>query len=100
MALRIKDNVDLKELENYGFKKEHWGYVYYPNGNSPSTRYFSNMKIENNRIIKFCLENMSMWCNSLEELEDDMNNIKKSYEAFKIKCDDLIKADLVEKVEE
>ena len=29
MALRIKDNVDLKELENYGFRY-HKDYVYKP----------------------------------------------------------------------
>ena len=97
--LKVKDSVDLKELEKYGFKQEHWGYIHYPNTNSPSTRYFSNMKVKNDRRIELCLENMSTWCNSLEELEDDMNNIKKSYEAFKIKCDDLIKDGLVEKVE-
>ena len=103
--LKIKDNVDLKELEKYGFKEEHWGYIYYPNNNSPRTRYFSNMKINKklmgeNNVIEFCLENMSCWCNSLEELEYDFKNIKLSYEAFKIKIDDLIKDGLVEKVEE
>ena len=37
-----------------------------------------------NNVIEFCLENMSMWCNSIEELEWDFANIKSSYEAFKI----------------
>ena len=103
--LKIKDNVDLKELEKYGFEKEHWGYIYYPNNNSPKTKYYSSIKINKklmgeNNVIEFCLENMSMWCNSIEELEEDMNNIKASYETFKIKINDLIKYGLVEKVEE
>ena len=40
--LKIKDNVDFKELEKYGFKEEPWGYIYYPKGNSPKIRYFSS----------------------------------------------------------
>lgn len=97
--LKIKQNVDLKELEKYGFIKQHWGYIYYPNNNNPNTRYFSSIKIEvSNRIIMFDLENMNIWCNSIEELESDFENIKQSYEAFKVKCDDLIQAGLVEKM--
>lgn len=103
--LKIKDNVDLKELEKFGFKEKPYGYIYYPNNNNPNSRYFSNIQINKklmgeNNVIKFSLENMNVWCNSIEELEDDFKNIKASYEAFKIKIDDLIKADLVEKVEE
>ena len=95
--LKIKDNVDLKELEKFGFIKQHWGYKYYPNKNSANTKYFSNMKIYNNRI-EFCLENMSSWCNSLEELEEDFDNIQKSCEDFKRKINDLIQAGIVEKI--
>ena len=51
-------------------------------------------------VIEFCLENMSMWCNSIEELENDFQNIKASYETFKIKINDLIEAGYVEKMEE
>ena len=25
------EKIDLKELEKYGFKEEHWVYIYYPN---------------------------------------------------------------------
>lgn len=28
--LKIREDVELNVLEKYGFKKEHWGYVYYP----------------------------------------------------------------------
>ena len=102
--LKIKDNLDLKKLEKYGFKEERWGYIYYPNYNSPKTRYYSSIKISKklmgeNNVIEFCLENMSVWCNSIEELENDFKNIKASYEAFKIKIDDLIKDGLVEKID-
>lgn len=106
--LKIKDNVDLKELERYGFKEEPWGYVYYPNYNSPRTRYFSAIKIDNDnhkdswlcRTLCFKLENMGMWCNDLEQLELDFENIKNSYIAFKQKVKELREANLIEKVEE
>ena len=69
--LKVKDSVDLKELEKHGFQKEHWGYIYYPNNNNPRTRYFSAIKIDNDnykdswlcRTLRFELENMSVWCN-------------------------------------
>ena len=38
--------IELSELEKFGFKEEHWGYIYYPNNNNPSTKYFSNIKID------------------------------------------------------
>lgn len=106
--LKTKDNVDLKELERYGFKEEPWGYVYYPNGNSPRTRYFSAIKIDNDnnkdswlcRTLCFKLENMGMWRNDLEQLELDIENIKNSYIAFKQKVKELREANLIEKVEE
>ena len=106
--LKIREDVDLNVLEKYGFKKEHWGYIYYPNNNSPSTRYFSAIKIENDnnkgswrcRTLYFDLENMSMWCNDLNQLELDIENIKNSYIAFKQKVKELIKDDLVIEVEE
>ena len=97
--LKIKDGVDLKELEKHGFKKENWGYVYYPNNNSPQTRYFSAIKIEKeNKIIRFDLENMSIWCNDLSQLELDFENIRNSYVVFKEKMLDLIKDGLVEEI--
>jgi len=106
--LKIKDSVDLKELEKFGFEEKPWGYIFYPNNNSPQTRYFSAIKIEIpddkkswlNRTFMFDLQNMSLWCNSLEELKSDFENIKQSYEAFKKLVDDLKKADLVEEVED
>lgn len=108
MALRIKQNVDLKELEKYGFKKEHWGYIYYPNENSPQTRYFSSIKIDNDdekngwlsKTIRFCFENMSTWCNDLEQLDLDFENIKYSYNEFKKIIDILKENNIVEEVED
>ena len=97
--------IELSDLKQFGFEEEHWGYIYYPNNNNPSTRYFSSIKVDKkfmgiNNLIEFCLKNMSCWCNSIEELEDDFQNIKASYEAFKTKINDLAKAGYVEKVEE
>ena len=102
--LKIKDNVDLKELEKFGFKEKRWGYIYYPNNNNPNTRYYSSVKVNKrlmgtDNVIEFCLENMSMWCNSIEELELDFQNIKESYELFKDKIKELEKEDLIEEVE-
>ena len=100
--LKIRDGVDLKELEKYGFyeRKNYTSVlIYYPKGNSECCRYFSSIKLEKDtRKINFNLENMTYWCNDLEELEADFDNIKYSYNEFKKVITDLIKADLVEKV--
>ncbi|MCI9585237.1 MAG: hypothetical protein HFH45_01205 [Bacilli bacterium] len=102
--LKIKDNVDLKEIEKFGFKQTNTYLtllLYYPNGNSGNCRYFSSIKLDKEtRKIEFNLENMSCWCNDLEQLDLDFENIQYSYETFKKVIDDLIKADLVEKVED
>lgn len=106
--LRIKKDVPPEKLEEYGFKKEHWGYIYYPKGNSGNCRYFSAIKIdysENsdswlNKTIRFELENMSVWCNSFEELDRDFKNIEYSYKCFKELINKLVQDGLVEKVEE
>lgn len=104
IMLKIKDSVDLKELEKFGFvKTKNYAklLIWYPKGNSGNCRYFSSIRLEEEtRKINFNLENMSFWCNSLEELDDDFENIKYSYESFKKIINDLIKADMVEKVEE
>ena len=105
--LKIRNNVDLKELEKYEFKKEHWGYIYYPINNGPNGRCFSAIMIENDnhkdswlcRTLCFKFENMSMWCNDLEQLELDIENIKNSYISFKQKVKELTEADLIEEVE-
>lgn len=74
MALRIKPNVDLKELEKYGF---HLGTTYI----TDKECYFNSkiMILVEDRIIK------------KEEKTFDANDYDTLY--------DLIKADLVEKVE-
>ena len=73
--LKIKDNVDLKELKKYGF---HLGTTYITNKEC----YFSTkiMILVENRIIK------------KEEKTFDITDYDTLY--------DLIKADLVEKVED
>ena len=106
--LKIREDVDLKELEKYGFKKECWGYAYYPNDNNPNTRYYSAIKIDNDnnkdswlcRTLCLSLENMGMWCNDLDQLELDFENIKNSYIAFNQKVKELMETDLIVEVDE
>ena len=71
MALRIKDNVDLKELEKFEFKKDKNIYYYKNVFNVIVLMVFDNRKISNPT--------------------DDNGNVLLY---------DLIKADLVEKVED
>ena len=56
--LKIKDNVDLKELEKYGFELTNEGkyysiiYTYYPLGDSqPSERNYLSVNIETRKIF-------------------------------------------------
>ncbi len=100
--LKIREDVDLNVLEKHEFiKLNDWVYVYYPNYNNPKTRYFSSLIIEkSNKAICFKLENMSCWCNDLEQLELDIENIKNSYIAFKQKIKELKENNLIVEVEE
>lgn len=79
--LKIKDNVDLKELEKFGFKEHTFNYTRKYNSGSIITDVNKRTRI-------------------VEDIETD-------YEPFANLClgdskrvNDLIKADLVEKVEE
>lgn len=79
--LKIKDNVDLKELEKYGFEYHRMLYI------KNTVRYGGNLK-ENKKIY----------------VEENSRNISMGIGLFNtdIELDtiyDLIKADLVEKVE-
>ena len=79
--LKIKDNVDLKELEKYGFK-------YYEGKNY---NWYENKSKENIELTYF--------------VDCDFKNISVStYDGDEVELDnllyDLIKADLVEKVDE
>ena len=79
MVLRIKDNVDLKELKKYGFKYDikYKYYFYNEEGNSYG---YDEIYIEKDRIIQLGYEPSPYFIeNCLYEL---------------------IKADLVEKVED
>ena len=86
--LKIKDNVDLKELEKFGFS-------YYPNCYENWSKIFENsmsgdvkIRITNERVIYpvIDLEHYNMGHQSEFDLYDTLY--------------DLIKADLVEKVED
>ena len=78
--LKIKDNVDLKELEKYGFEK---GYRYQPLDPLPI------MAIVDNKRQLTIQYNTSAWWN---------NEFYYLYDRNQDKVYDLIKADLVEKV--
>ena len=80
--LKIKDNVDLKELEKYGFEyqeeeRNYWKYVFM-NKNGDEKQYWVDI---DTRAIEFCV--------------DTMRILKYDETIY-----DLIKDGLVEKVEE
>ncbi len=103
MMLKIKDNVDLKELEKFGFKITSTCpglLLFYPNGNNGNCRYFSSIELnKETKKINFNLENMSCWCNDLEQLDLDFENIQYSYNEMKKVILTLIEADLVEAID-
>ena len=79
--LKIRDNVDLKELEKYGFEEHYTTYTRdYNNG------YLTMVDKETGEILKVDYE-----CSFLKN---------KYYKNSTYKIDDLIKADLVVKVED
>ena len=86
MALRIKDSVDLKELEKYGM-------VHNPSSECYDDDYnFINLCIyENDREIQISIDDYSYGFSK---------EYAKSVKRAKNILYDLIKADLVEKVEE
>ena len=100
--LRIKDNIELKELEKFGFVKvknmERYEFTIRDNRSMDLSYIGTNSTSEDGNIITFNLENMSLWCNSIEELDRDYEKITESYKIFKEKIKDLIEAGLVEKV--
>ena len=92
--LKIKDNVDLKELEKFGFeltnRDKYYSiiYTYYPLGDSqPCERNYLSVNIETRKIFNH------IWGITWEGRTDHY-----SFEFSEVLYD-LIKADLVEKVE-
>ena len=83
--LKIKDNVDLKELEKYGFKKHKKAYY----------------KCQRNDYIKSLphgymeVQKSTKWIN-----QDGINFFRSDEIIYQDTLYDLIKADLVEKVDE
>ena len=79
--LKIKDNIDLKELEKYGFEKD--GYNYYYD--------FIPYKENEGQYILFDVKEKKLYLNYIDIYYfDEATNILY----------DLIKADLVEKVDD
>lgn len=95
--LKIKENLDLKELEKFGFEYQKGGKInyyekmiqYFPLGDSvPCLRYYLTVNEENKHIYSSIFD--LTW-----EGKNDHYNIEFLDDLY-----DLIKADLVEKVEE
>lgn len=81
--LKIKDNIDLKELEKFGF-------VSGGNENTLNAFYFRNNKVDKDYTTYIDTESKKIY--AMEQDEE----CYRIYYGFEI--DDLIKADLVEKV--
>ena len=82
--LKIKDNVDLKELEKYGFQK---GYKMFCTNDEPRIIVAT---VNDERILTMQYSDSAWWSNDYWYL----------YAYNQDKVYDLIKADLVEKVED
>lgn len=81
--LKIKDDVDLKELEKFGFVLSDDG-TYYKDGD-----YYDIRTVDiDDRILSHLVEEIGYW------VYDNTD------EFLEIEFDDLIKADMVEKIEE
>ena len=94
--LKIKDNIELKELENFGFE-----YCSNPQFMELSSIYsdLSDISFDiEDRIIDINLESVSINCHNIEQLDEDYENITNSYRYFKEKIEELIELGLVEKV--
>ena len=77
--LKIKDNVNLKELEKFGFEENEYDYFYFQNpGQYKEIRILINIKTRN--------------------IKTDLDPFADNY-IIHDKIYDLIKADLIEKVE-
>ena len=92
--LKIKDNIDLKELEKFGFKKtffpfEYMGICcdYYKIISNSTTLFIKNKEILKKKFKRYGYRD----CFNYEWIEQKIN---KRY------IQDLIKADLINKVEE
>ncbi len=90
--LKIKDDVDLKELEKYGYElQEDWW-------NRPSQITANNFKgemIYYKHVAPYTSIEIEVKTRRITEQQEDMfTNVEEKY------INDLIKADLVEKVEE
>jgi hypothetical protein len=95
--LKIRDDIDLKELEKYDFKaQENVFFVYKVTGLHGDGSYIS---VGNDRKIKFKLQSMSFLYDDFRIMHNDLFEIDYSYNDFVRKIDDLIQDGLVEKVE-
>jgi hypothetical protein len=94
--LKIKDGIDLKELEKFGFK-------YYPNPQYMylESQYYDFSKIDldiKKKEVKIGLSNIRIHCDDVESLDIDIRVLTESYIELRRKLEELIELGLVEKV--
>ena len=89
--LKIKDSVDLKELEKFGYElQEDWfNRGYFENGEVKG-KYIYYKSVDLYKSIEIEVDTRKIF----ESFDDMGKSVEEKY------IDDLIKADLVEKVEE
>lgn len=102
--LKIKDNVNLKELEKYGFEyRENYYIQYLYNTKTINARVEPSLHGETNKYFYISVNNAGEYTsfnNVLGYIEDYRKQLEKDIEEIKELFEDLIKADLVEKIEE
>ena len=86
---KIKDEVDLKELEKFGYTLEDWDNYY----RKKEDGYNVQINIYDREILVYKFRENYNWGDYLGHFKEDEEKIKQ-YIA------DLVKADIVEKVEE
>lgn len=101
--LKIKDNVDLKELEKFGFEyRENYYIEYLYNTKTIHLRVEPSLYEEKNKYFYVSVKNYGQFTsfdNALNCMEDYRDQMGEDIEEIKKLFNDLIKADLVENEE-
>lgn len=103
--LKIKDEIDLFVLKEYGFEFNHYPntdlVTFIPNGSRNSYSSLCRLNFyKKDRKLCFDLQNGSHWCNSIEELDIDYLLLTKAYNQMRELAQKLIDDGIVEVVGE
>lgn len=93
--LKIKDNVDLKELENFGFKQKNVRY-----GDVEEKEYHFSCKAKGTFLVKGCTEIICVMIEDERGIYIETTSYSQRIESIIDVLFDLIQAGLVEKVVE